>query len=337
MFGGVIGKQEITDLWKNHYKSILTDVKREFIPDTKLLDYNKNMKVYSYEVEKAIKSLSRGKSTGMDKLSAEHLINAHERVYVHIANLFTAMFRYSYIPDNFMDVIIIPLVKNKCSDITSTDNYRPISLSNVISKLFEDVIIEKCKNFLLVNDNQFSFKEKLSTEMCVYTLKQILFEYRSNNTPLFACFLDIKKAFDRINNDRLIKILKERNIPDFILYIFKYWFYYQRFYTRWQGALSEYFYNSCGLRQGSKLSPLLFNVYIDVLSNKLNKTKVGCIMGGTIINHLIYADDTVLLAPSVKALQHLINISERTGKELDIVFSVKKTKCMFLKPRPFII
>ena len=54
--GGVIGKQQITDLWKNHYKSILTDVKREFIPDTKLLDYNKNMKVYSYEVEKAIKS-----------------------------------------------------------------------------------------------------------------------------------------------------------------------------------------------------------------------------------------------------------------------------------------
>ena len=333
--GGEVGKEKITKLWRDHFKCILTDVNRDFIPDTDILDYNENMKVFPEEIVKAVKNLKRGKSVGMDELSAEHLIYAHKFASFHLNKLFTAIFRYSYIPDKFMDVIMVPLVKNKCGDITSINNYRPISLSNVISKVFEAIIVEKCKDYLIVNDNQFAFKDKLSTEMCVYTLKQILFEYKNRNTPIFSCFLDIKKAYDRINNDKLISILKKRNIPDFILRIFKYWFYYQKFFIRWQGVLSLPFFNTCGLRQGSKLSPLLFNVYINILSNELNKLKIGCVMGGVVINHLCYADDTALFTPSAKSLQLLIKTCEKIGNELDIKFNVNKTKCMIFKTKRY--
>ena len=87
------------------------------------------------------------------------------------------MFKYSYIPDDFMHVIIVHLVKNKSGDLTIKDNYRPISLSTIISKVFEQIILWKCEDIFLLNEqeNQFAFKTKHSTEMCVYILKQIIF------------------------------------------------------------------------------------------------------------------------------------------------------------------
>ena len=52
--------------------------------------------------------------------------------------------------------------------------------------------------------------------MCIYT-KQIIFDFTKNNIPVFACFIDIKKAFDRGNNDKLTNILVDKQFPYFII------------------------------------------------------------------------------------------------------------------------
>ena len=87
-------------------------------------------------------------------MSAENFINSPTIIYEHIARLFTTMFRYSYIPDNFMHVIMVPLVKNKSGDLTNKDNYRPISLSTIISKVFEQIILWKCEDIFLLNEQE---------------------------------------------------------------------------------------------------------------------------------------------------------------------------------------
>ena len=87
----------------------------------------------------------------------------------------------------------------------------------------------------------------------------------------------------------------------------------------------------CSLRQGRILSPHLFKVYMDTLSTELNNINIGCCIDEKLINHLIYADDIVLFAPSAKGLQCLINICFNYGNLHNITFNESKTVGMHIE------
>ena len=72
-------------------------------------------------------------------------------------------------------------------------------------------------------------------------------------------------------------------------------------------AMSNTFQTHNEVRQGEILSPALSNVYINEISEKLNSKMIECLFHGTLINHLMYADDIVLFCPSAKGLQTLNN------------------------------
>jgi hypothetical protein len=112
-----------------------------------------------------------------------------------------------------------------------------------------------------------------------------------------------------------------------------YWYCTQTFTVKWNGIFSKPFTVSNGVRQGGVLSPKLFNVFIDDLSKILVECKVGCVFAKTCMNHLNYADDTVILAPTAFALQELLDICVKYAKDVGIVYNRKKTKCMYFKPR----
>ena len=78
--------------------------------------------------------------------------------------------------------------------------------------------------------------------------------------------------------------------------------------VRWGNSPSMTFHCSNGIRQGGQLSPLLYNVYTNDLNHHLEATGVGCYVGGAWVNSQSYADDRVLLAPTVTALQTLLEV-----------------------------
>ena len=188
------------------------------------------------------------------------------------------------------------------------------------------------QNLLSTTDNQFGFKKNHSTELCVYSLKQIVDYYISKSSPVYICFLDASKAFDRVNHRILLEKLVQRNLPNIIVRILQVWYTSQCFYVKWGSVVSQAFCATNGVRQGGILSPILFNVYVNDLSVRLNSLSIGCHLNSVCYNQLIYADDTVLLAPSPKALQMLIDECINFGTENDIVYNMKKTKCMCIKP-----
>ena len=90
-----------------------------------------------------------------------------------------------------------------------------------------------------------------------------------------------------------------------------------------------------GVRQGGILSPLLFDVYMDDLTLKLNSLPVGCAIKGKIINNLMYADDVVLMSPSTTGLQKLVDICFNYGTAHNIVFNQTKTVFMHVKSKSY--
>ena len=121
------------------------------------------------------------------------------RLHLYLSILFNLFLKVGYVPSAFSESAIIPLLKNRNGDITDTNNYRAIALSNSVSKVFEHLLY----NFLYSEDDadmhQFGFKKKHSTTSCTYALKQAINYYRLNGSHVFACFVDFKKAFDYVD------------------------------------------------------------------------------------------------------------------------------------------
>ena len=113
------------------------------------------------------------------------------------------------------------------------------------------------------------------------------------------------------------------------------WYQTQIAQVRWGTSISESFPIENGVRQGGILSPKHFKFYIDALSTTLNSIPAGWKIGNLMVNHLAYADDLVLLCPSLKGVLRLIHECQIYGINNDITHNCTKTVCMSLLNRTF--
>ena len=101
---------------------------------------------------------------------------------------------------------------------------------------------------------------------------------------------------------------------------------------RWGSSKSATYRCINGIRQGGQQSPLLYNVYTDELNYLLSSENHGCHVDNCCVNNLSYADDMVLLAPTLSALQKLLDICGNFSEPHDIVYNTTKTVCMLVRP-----
>ena len=157
------------------------------------------------EIEFAISQLEKKpKSCGIDGIYAENLLYCSRRVLPLLAMCVSSLFIHGFLPDSMLSVVLVPVIKNKSRRINDSDNYRPIVLASIVSKVVEKVIINRISEFLLTTCNQFGFKNKLGTDMCIYALKDILENHRSRNGSMFMGLLDASKAIDRLKYTTLL-------------------------------------------------------------------------------------------------------------------------------------
>ena len=335
---GVTGENNIANKWKTHFSTLFNSSQDTSRKD-KVIDSITNhcdrefVRITGDEIKKSIKQAKSNKSCGRDGLYSEHYKYANERIYVLLALLYNAIAIHGHVPECMMDSLLVPLVKDKKGSLTSSDNYRPLMLTNIASKILELVILDRYEEKLCTSDNQFGFKAKHATDMCVFTLKYILEYYKNLNSLVYICFLDLSKAFDKVNHWILFDKLLDRKIPVIIVRILVIFYCQQKCYVNWGGMLSTPFSITNGVRQGGILSPYLFNIFTDELSYRLSNSGVGCQINGMPINHLQYADDSVILAPTPNALQKLLDICGNFALEVELMYNIKKTVCMAIKPK----
>ena len=122
------------------------------------------------EVDRVIfQHMKRGKAAGFDNLTLEHLTFSHPSLVTHLCRLFNLCLKHGYVPSEFGRGIVVPLVKDKHGDLSSSDNYRGITISPVLSKVFELCLFNKYEQFLVSSDLQLGFK-KISAvaRVCIY-------------------------------------------------------------------------------------------------------------------------------------------------------------------------
>ena len=335
---GVSGKEPISKMWKEHFSSLLNSSKDDsnkcFVDS--ILNNKSKLHCDRFspsEVIDALKGLKNGKSPGLDGVYSEHFKYSHDKISILLSLLFNTMVMHGYIPSNAMDTIIVPIIKDKKGDCTDKDNYRPVAITCVVSKILELVILKRCESALSTTENQFGFKPGLGTDTCIFALKQVIQYYQSLSSPVYVAFIDASKAFDKINHYHLMAKLINCEVPVIIVRLLYFWHRMQCFVVRWGDCISSRFTVCNGVRQGGIASPIFFNVFLNQLSMELNDSKIGCSVNAHVINHLFYADDSVVLAPSPKALQLLINICENYAKRFELTFNVRKTKVMCFKPK----
>lgn len=325
---GVNDPKEIANVFKSHFS-----VKSPLGPAREVLDADMNKQVVgttfrAKDVTKAIKLISKGKSPGHDGLSIEHLQHAGPHISRVLALFYSLCVSHSYLPDDFMKTVVVPVVKNKTGDVADKSNYRPISLATVIAKVFDGLLNTQLNRYVALHDNQFGFRPQLSTESAILCLKHTIKYYTTRKTPVYACFLDLSKAFDLVSYDLLWEKLRDIGLPQELVNMFKYWYAHQFNSVRWAGAVSDPYRLECGVRQGGLTSPTLFNLYVNGLIVALSSQHVGCHLDGVCVNNLSYADDMVLLSASVCGIRTLMQICEEYASGHGLQYNVKKSQWM---------
>ena len=261
-------------------------------------------------------------------LSAEHFHNAPLSLLRRLTVLFNVMLTHSYVPNDFRFGFMIPIIKDNQKSHGDVSNYRGVTISPTISKIFEHVLKTIFSSYLHTSPYQFGFKKKKSTAHAIYCLKQTIDYYIENGSRVYASFLDASKAFDRLVHSGLFIKLIDRNIPKIFLDIIITWHDGLMCRVHWDDVYSEWFSISAGVRQGGVLSPDFYSIYVDDLICILQRAGVGCFYLGVFAAAIFYADDMAVLSPSVKGLQHILNLCHSYCVEWEILLNAGKSKNM---------
>ena len=218
----------------------------------------------------------------------------------------------------------MPPIKDKTGNINDVSNYRGITLSPVISKLFEVVLLSICSDVLETDSLQFGFKDKTGTADAIFTLKSTIKHFNGRGSSVYISSLDIRKAFDRVNHFKLYKSLLEVGVHVITVDVLCNWYSKLCYAVRWSGQLSVQFAVFSGVRQGSCLSsPAIFNVFMNLFIQQLRCLGVGCCISSLFLGCILYADNILLLSPSVVGLQSMLDKCSVLAELLSFDFNVE--------------
>ncbi|KAL0829802.1 hypothetical protein ABMA28_003285 [Loxostege sticticalis] len=289
------------------------------------------------DIIKIIKGLKNTKSTGYDYINTNIIKQCANFIAIPLAHLVNLSLVQGQFPTELKRSIVKPLHKSGSHD--EVNNYRPITLIPILSKIFEKVMHDKISTFIslekLLKNEQFGFRRGSSTTLACFHLIKEVAQNLNNATHTLAIFLDMSKAFDFVSHKLLLNKLDKYGIRGTALSWIESYLSDREQCVEITRLLentkktfsSSYCYNRCGVPQGSVLGPLLFLLYINDLPNV---TDQQCIL---------FADDTTLII-KCKKKEELANIANLNLKKIvewlelnNLNLNVNKTKCIKFKAK----
>ena len=305
---------DVMNVWKTGFETLLNTSNGEVVKELRYVNPNLdnstlNSDICETDLKLAVNRLKCNKAAGIDGLPAEVL--KCERLTDVLLKLFNKCFSTGLIPDIWKKGIINPIPKSSTADRRDPLNYRGITLTSSVYKLYCNILNdrlskwENSNNILL--DNQNGFRKNRSTVDHVMTITSIIETRKLNKKNTFAAFIDFRKAYDNINRNLLFEKMRHLGINGSMYKALIAIYDNVRCSVRLNGIYTEWFEVKCGLKQGCALSSISFNLYINDLLQRLNELNVGIDIEGQKLSVLANADDVVLLAETESDLQVLLD------------------------------
>lgn len=324
----LITVEEQLSQWKKYIDELFSDARTDFTVE----GGETGPIITEDELKNAIKLAKNGKATGPDDIPAELLkLIDNENIKI-ILQLFNNIYKTGHIPTDWLKSVFITLPKvthpKLCQD------YRTISLMSHTLKIFLKIIhgriFKKCEEYL--TNTQFGFRNGLGTRDALFAINVLAQRCRDVNKDVHIGIVDFEKAFDKVRHNELLNILNTLNLDKQDVNIIANLYWRQTAAVRVKDDLSEEILIQRGVRQGCILSPLLFNVYSEMIFKEaLSKTQIGININGVLVSNIRYADDSLLLAETAEDLQTLFSVLHATCQKYGLEINIKKTKYMTIQ------
>ena len=299
-------KTEISNTFNNFFASVGAKLSNsiEYNGTKTISSFLKQRVVSSFDfecisttdVEKIVKNLASKNSSGHDGISARFLKRILETVTLPLTHIINQSLCTGIFPDRLKIAKVVPLIKK--GDQHILDNYRPISLLPVVSKVFEKVVFNQLYQYVTDNNliftSQYGFRKLHSTELASLELVDRVFQHLDKGKLPLSIFLDLSKVFDTLDHHILLNKLKFYGLSSTHLKWFD-----SYLHGRKQYVDPNTTYIGTGVPQRSILGPLLFIIYMNDIH-----------MASQNFNVIMYADDTNLISPLCS-----FNSSLRINKE----------------------
>ena len=209
---------------------------------------------------------------------------------------------------------------------------------STVSKVYSLILNSRLSEYLetcgVPCEEQNGFRKGKSCEDHAFVLTNLIQDRIDQRKSTYVSFIDFEKAFDWINRDLLLYKLIMNGIDGKFYFAIKSLYCQTSSCVKLNNILSSSFNTISGVRQGDNLSPTLFNIFINDLSNELKTLNVGVHIGPDILlSHLLYADDLAFIAESEADLQELLNCVSSWCQKWHIRINAGKSKIVHFRKR----
>jgi hypothetical protein len=280
-------------------------------------------------VQNLLEKLNPHKAPGPDGVSPFILRAAAEEIAPILTDIYQKSLDTGVVPIDWKEAVIVPAYKK--GDRSNPENYRPISLTSISSKVLEHVVhssvMRHCDKHQILCDNQHGFRKRRSCEsQLIVTIDKIARNY-AKNKQVDVILLDFSKAFDKVPHSRLLHKLEHYGVGNSTIAWIKAFLQNRRQSVYVDGSESGKLDVISGVPQGTVLGPLLFLLYINDLPKSAPHSDTR-----------LFADDslvyrTISTATDATVLQDDISNLERWEQEWQMEFNPHKCSVIRIVPQ----